>query len=91
MKLGQIGKILFGDSLSGLVINIVKNFSKSKPDPAVLTTEDIVTLICYASCGHFPLFYNYMIKKLPWADDDYIKDEYDRLGNIEKAYEEDLE
>ena len=91
MKLGQIGKILFGDSLSGLVINIVKNFSKSKPDPAVLTTNDIVILVSFAKCGHFPLFYNYMIEKLPWADDGYIKDEYDRLGNIEKAYEEDLE
>ena len=91
MKLSQIGKILFGDSLSDLIVNIVKNFSKSKPCPAMLTTEDIVTLICYASCGHFPLFYNYMIEKLPWADDGYIKDEYDRLGNIEKAYEEELE
>jgi len=90
MKLSQIGKILFGDSLSTFVVNIVKNFSKSEPGPA-LTTEDIVILISFAKCGHFPLFYNYMIEKLPWADDDYIKDEYDRLGNIEKAYEEELE
>ena len=90
MKLGQIGKILFGDSLSCLVINIVKSFSKST-SINTLTTNDIVILVSFAKCGHFPLFYNYMIEKLPWADDDYIKDEYDRLGNIEKAYEEDLE
>ena len=90
MKLGQIGKILFGDSLLGLVVNIVKSFSKSK-SVNTLTTNDIVILVSFAKCGHFPLFYNYMIEKLPWADDDYIKDEYDRLGNIEKAYEEDLE
>jgi hypothetical protein len=90
MKLSQIGKILFGDSLSDLIINIIKNFSKST-SVNTLTTEDIVILISFAKCGHFPLFYNYMIEKLPWADDDYIKDEYDRLGNIEKAYEEELE
>ena len=90
MKLGQIGKILFGDSLLGLVVNIVKSFSKST-SVNTLTTNDIVILVSFAKCGHFPLFYNYMIEKLPWADDDYIKDEYDRLGNIEKAYEEDLE
>ena len=90
MKLSQIGKILFGDSLSDLIINIVKNFSKST-SVNTLTTDDIVILVSFAKCGHFPLFYNYMIEKLPWADDDYIKDEYDRLGNIEKAYEEDLE
>ena len=90
MKLSQIGKILFGDSLSDLIINIVKNFSKST-SVNTLTTDDSVILVSFAKCGHFPLFYNYMIEKLPWADDDYIKDEYDRLGNIEKAYEEDLE
>ena len=90
MKLSQIGKILFGDSLLGLVVNIVKSFSKST-SVNTLTTNDIVILVSFAKCGHFPLFYNYMIEKLPWADDDYIKDEYDRLGNIEKAYEEDLE
>jgi len=90
MKLSQIGKILFGDSLLTFVVNIVKNFSKST-SVNTLTTEDIVILISFAKCGHFPLFYNYMIEKLPWADDDYIKDEYDRLGNIEKAYEEELE
>jgi len=90
MKLSQIGKILFGDSLSDLIVNIIKNFSKST-SVNTLTTEDIVILISFAKCGHFPLFYNYMIEKLPWADDDYIKDEYDRLGNIEKAYEEELE
>ena len=90
MKLSQIGKILFGDSLSDLIINIIKNFFKST-SVNTLTTEDIVILISFAKCGHFPLFYNYMIEKLPWADDDYIKDEYDRLGNIEKAYEEELE
>ena len=90
MKLGQIGKILFGDSLLGLVVNIVKSFSKST-SVNTLTTNDIVILVSFAKCGHFPLFYNYMIEKLPWADDGYIKDEYDRLGNIEKAYEEDLE
>lgn len=81
MKLGQIGKILFGDSLLGLVVNIVKSFSKST-SVNTLTTNDIVILVSFAKCGHFPLFYNYMIEKLPWADDDYIKDEYDRLGNI---------
>ena len=90
MKLSQIGKILFGDSLSDLIVNIAKNFSKST-SVNTLTTNDIVILVNFAKCGHFPLFYNYMIEKLPWADDDYIKDEYDRLGNIEKAYEEELE
>ncbi len=70
--------------------NHIKNFFKST-SVNTLTTEDIVILISFAKCGHFPLFYNYMIEKLPWADDDYIKDEYDRLGNIEKAYEEELE
>ena len=90
MKLCQIGKILFGNSLSGLVISIVKSFSKST-SVNTLKKNDIVILVSFAKCGHFPLFYNYMIEKLPWADDDYIKDEYDRLGNIEKAYEEDLE
>jgi hypothetical protein len=49
-----------------------------------LNAEDIARLTLLAKYGYYPLFYDHMVRKMPWADDDYIKEEYVRLGNESK-------
>ena len=79
VKLGSIGKFLFGTVIAGSVIKAVQKYASG--DEVGLNGEDIVRLTILAKYGYYPLFYDHMVRKLPWADDDYIKEEYVRLGN----------
>ena len=79
VKLGSIGKFLFGTAIAGSVIKAVQKYASG--DEVGLNGEDIVRLTILAKYGYYPLFYDHMVRKVPWADDDYIKEEYVRLGN----------
>jgi hypothetical protein len=82
MKLISIGKFLFGTAIAGSVIKAVQKYASG--DEVGLNGEDIIRLTILAKYGYYPLFYDHMVRKMPWADDDYIKEEYVRLGSEEK-------
>lgn len=83
MKLGSIGKFLFGTAIAGAAIKAIQRYS-GHDEEVGLNAEDIARLTLLAKYGYYPLFYDHMVRKMPWADDDYIKEEYVRLGNESK-------
>jgi hypothetical protein len=72
MKLGSIGKFLFGTAIAGAAIKAIQRYS-GHDEEVGLNADDIARLTILAKYGYYPLFYDHTVRKLPWADDDYIK------------------
>jgi hypothetical protein len=82
MKFNSLTKILFGTVIASTAIKAIQKFSETDCKTG-LNGEDIIRLTFLAKHGYYPLFYDHMMRKLPWIDDDYVKEEYIRLGSEE--------